>query len=1006
MAISIALNCIPFHLVGGEATDKPNRSKREGRLNRRAKALVPCVCRYTNRLQGVQNSGSLIRLPVLHRIATTNDETNTAELVQKTEEHQDPAPETKKDVQMTHVGPTPKASRTIENNTAGMPLIYDKTATIKARLGTYRLVTSVAWSKTDARETVLWHASLPTDLLGAGPVQAALEGHYGLKATTCLRITTNANKFSSGALYLSYLGTMFQQDPRVLTLWSRWDNPGVMINLAENSGMEFEIPFMGVEHFWRLTTSGVTMGHVWLEVLDGLGGPQDLTVKVEVKFKDIEVLRPVPVGLHSDITAIEFCPGSNISSASASKNLASSLMDVIAQVDPDGSLVADVTRKFPEVMSLGKKVSKVKAVPQMLAAAGAAATGLVEGAAGALVGGAMAHVSRGDEEKACDMTGKPGGVATSGVEDANEKRKPGWLRGIVNGVMDFFGFSRPITLPNIVTTNPTTLKSCVDGPVTSVPLGISVDQKLQPVGRGEDMLLHRALDKWHYYDIRAWNDTDAVGSSLTSRTVHALNMEIVTVTDDFTSTLANNIVGKHVLGMDRLSYVASCFELNRGPLQFRFTILSSSVHSGVLRISYIGMNEALPSNLTTCDKGMMENLLWNIETHKSVEIEVPYLATADWMDPSDVRGNFNIDVYSPLVAPGDSQNSIGILIERSGRKMNFASPRPPMYTVALEDGSGVPTGEHSIHYMFPIRLEGDNSDSVVGNAVGSDDYGSRPFVGVVEQMEDVPEDEATAYWKDTDLSQFEKEVSMRSDPLRRSLQRKVKTYLRAKPEMSVVRGDENVEANTVGYPVRSIGQLIKRCGTLDSWASVATLKGAIDPYHFTTVRLSTSDTTLNKAEVYYCDYVSWFAKMYTYMRGGMHINIEAEEDARMSVVMLHGKMAQSSSFADNNEWRFWDMHNVVAGRGTYYVPYMSRRRMTPVIGNWVVRVTPTQFLEWQSLQDQPYLGFRASYTTNNDVVIQRAAADDFELLGLCGVPACLSVSNYANNVETDWTNKI
>ncbi|APG77386.1 hypothetical protein [Shahe picorna-like virus 10] len=160
-------------------------------------------------------------------------------------------------------------------------------------------LTRFAWSSQAAGD-ILANISMPQDAF-AFPIYAnKINGFLGFRGTAVFRLQVNGNRFQAGRLIMAFVpqGNVLGTYPamRVRSLMAITQLPRAELDLATETEITFEVPYISPTPFYDITTSIGAMGRLYIAVYSPLatGGTIDhADVTLWCSFKDVELTTPV-----------------------------------------------------------------------------------------------------------------------------------------------------------------------------------------------------------------------------------------------------------------------------------------------------------------------------------------------------------------------------------------------------------------------------------------------------------------------------------------------------------------------------------------------------------------------------------------------------------------------------------------------------------------------------------------------------------------------------------------
>lgn len=399
---------------------------------------------------------------------------------------------------------------------------------------------------------------------------------------------------------------------------------------------------------------------------------------------------------------------------------------------------------------------------------------------------------------------------------------PEWIASSGEALCKLFGWSKP-TLPMDTKLRTTNCMTNYNGQDSSHKMALSADNEIDtPKGIGGSDLDEMALSSifkipafWQQF---TWS---------TSQTTVDQILWMDQVTPFKYSAIEDTSNG---INMTPVGYVANCFGLWRGSLIYTFKLVKTGFHAGRLRVFYVPYEKA--QNLVVGSAPVNEieknyQIVVDIEESDTFSFKVPYVATKPWSNVSAINtmatpiptstGYIVVTILNELRAVSTVSPEINVLVEVSGGDdLTFACPSAPIFIPGSPSASRTP----------PPRIPRSHEAQVLGTAI------------------EVQRNEAQLLYDPDSITHI--------DPLT----------------------NWSPEAHCIGEKVVSVRQLIKRSNYVGSVVENRTnynigvngqnnnTLGVINPYGIK-----------NSSTISGIDYLSYFANIYTFFRGGIRIKI-------------------------------------------------------------------------------------------------------------------------------------
>lgn len=516
-----------------------------------------------------------------------------------------------------------------------------------------------------------------------------------------------------------------------------------------------------------------------------------------------------------------------------------------------------------------------------------------------------------------------------------------WITNILSGVTSVLGWSKPRELngQTIVAQQLFRYAGTCDGPDLALPGGVTALNRLEAIDYGsftnEDEMSLAYLYKIPYYvGELTWTATAGQGSSLLSKKMSPLS---------FLALGANGAGGKtwvyewHV----PFTYLARMHKFWRGSLVLTLKFIKTQMHSGRIQVTWI------PCNLPNVTPGLITSsynrrAIIDIRTEDTVSLELPYLLYSDYASTTpitptmDFSGQLDITVLNDLRAPETCSQSC---------KIQWFVSAGDDYEVAV-----------------PTQLSS----------------GSIPFVG---------QSDGTEILRDSVHQGMEMPTTEIGGPAT-----KLDPLFHAR--------------RCIGEKILSIKSYLLRNSVINgitgkTFAWSATNKMMIDPYFIGTARPDLVTGAMKSAS-WGGDHFSLLAPMYAYMRGSMRLTFVDGTKTDM----VYSNIIPTNGFFNVNPYSsttlvktsvFGNQVDVAGPNGVVplepcniqdqkayvyqHVPYYNRMPMS-LVTYYDGVVTPTA--DPSRPLSTVYITSGTNFSDN--VVLQRAVGDDFQLMFFTGCP--------------------
>lgn len=159
------------------------------------------------------------------------------------------------------------------------------------------LITTFQWNAGTTGE--LAYVTLPEIPFAVDMLESKLKGFLGFKGTAIVRVQVNGNRFQSGRLLCTFIpqaqvsGMMPKMRTRSLKALTQL--PRVELDLANDTEVIMEVPYISPTPFYNLVTGEGPMGRFYVHVYCPLRAGTGVThadVSIFVSFKDVELTAP------------------------------------------------------------------------------------------------------------------------------------------------------------------------------------------------------------------------------------------------------------------------------------------------------------------------------------------------------------------------------------------------------------------------------------------------------------------------------------------------------------------------------------------------------------------------------------------------------------------------------------------------------------------------------------------------------------------------------------------
>lgn len=399
---------------------------------------------------------------------------------------------------------------------------------------------------------------------------------------------------------------------------------------------------------------------------------------------------------------------------------------------------------------------------------------------------------------------------------------PEWIASGASSILKLFGWSKP-SMPMDVKLRTTNCMSNYNGKDSSHKMALSADNEIDtPSGIGgsdlDEMALSSIFKIPSYWESFAWTTSQTTTDQiLWIDPVSPYKFKDIPATDGVSAL--------------PVGFVANCFGLWRGSLIYTFKIVKTGFHAGRLRVFFVPYEQAFNLVVGSAPVNEIEKnyqVVVDIEENDTFSFKVPYVATKPWF-PTTVLGQgasairsttgfVVVTILNELRAVSTVSSSIEILVEISGGEdLTFACPRAPSY---------VPGNISAIEEEMDNNIIRKHEAQVYGTGV------------------EIPRNEAQMLYDPNSISALDPTINW------------------------------SPESHCVGEKIASARQLIKRNNYVGSivenrtndnnqtTTSTNNSLGVINPFG---LQINTSVTNV--------DYISYFAYIYAFFRGGIRLKI-------------------------------------------------------------------------------------------------------------------------------------
>jgi hypothetical protein len=482
------------------------------------------------------------------------------------------------------------------------------------------------------------------DVLNQTVYTNKLSGFFAFRATTIIRIQTNANRFQAGRLIFHFLPQdsvtgMYNGSDRNDNLITITQQPRVEIDIGNQTEAIIEIPYISPQSHLNLVGGFGNVGTLYASIYSplavGTGGSTDFDYTIWVSFKDIEVLTPttgsVVFGTQMD---------DDSSKTSTTAHLAGIGKKIQSETGNDLGKIIQNNTKLPSGSSKGGNKEKEEAGKNSWAKS----TGAIAATAGML-------------STIPALT--PFALPVAG------------LAAVASGVCSIFGWSKPaIGSRNLtqVRFGSTPYMANSDGVDTAVVLANSYENAIQllPGFAGNDMdemSINYLVSRPAYFTSFSWSSGTAAGTGLLS-----VSMTPQTFKSRTTSSNATHIFTYEY--HTPISYISKYFRYYRGNIRLTFKFVKTEFHSGRCVLSFAPTGSVISS---LADTTYLFREVVDLRHGTEFSYVIPYVSTIPYRPTVDGTvsgvvssyGTVDVRILNELVSPGSVNSTIQCLVEVS-----------------------------------------------------------------------------------------------------------------------------------------------------------------------------------------------------------------------------------------------------------------------------------------------------------------------------------------------------
>jgi len=243
-----------------------------------------------------------------------------------------------------------------------------------------------------------------------------------------------------------------------------------------------------------------------------------------------------------------------------------------------------------------------------------------------------------------------------------------WAANLASGVASIFGWSKAMdnVVPGIMAKQQQRYAASSDGSETAYPLTLTCDNHLAVNDccsiRGEDEMSFAFLKrKTALVSTFDWSTSDASGTVKYTKLISPYNL----------SRLTARVIGSSTAIYSTgppINYMADQFQLWRGSIKVRISLVKTIFHSGRLMITFnpiVGMGYTQPAITLAGSTPMLREIV-DIRECEEIELTLPFYSPTNYLNWDEVSGSLSITVMSELRVPESAANNVSVLIYYSG----------------------------------------------------------------------------------------------------------------------------------------------------------------------------------------------------------------------------------------------------------------------------------------------------------------------------------------------------
>lgn len=490
-----------------------------------------------------------------------------------------------------------------------------------------------------------------------------LTGVSGVRFSIKVALTVSATPFQQGLIAMSWQYDTYPDDieifPRSISSALVTQLPHVRLDLAENTMVELDIPFLYRLDYFELADNGNALGCLALNTLMAyrtLTNAAPPTYKVYVSLHDLELIGSMPQNL--------------------------------TYVVPQSGLVeyqSGVTgSRTKHTQSSGNQITKE-----------ARSTGTISGLLGTTAS-AIGTISK------AVMPFAPQLSVIGGTTD--------WFLRSASKVASAFGYSKPVVEKesNKVWRHDYAGEGQIDLPNPGYVVSpfqsnkVRVDSTLA-ASDVDEMSMGFVLSKYAQVFVGDMTTNDTTGARLYAAGVGPYSFWFRTNSNRPGGNLPVPVASPltaNAIAPTPLLFFGNMFRYWRGGVKFRFTFAKTKFHAGRVIVSFVPKtadeNTLQPSTTNIPALEVASGLpqpfnyceIFDLRDSSTFEFTCPFISPYLWLNVNGIVGGITMTVLDPLIANGEASTTIDYMVEVCGAEdFELASPSNP--TLSPTAGYGV-----------------------------------------------------------------------------------------------------------------------------------------------------------------------------------------------------------------------------------------------------------------------------------------------------------------------------